>query len=115
MTRPESPSEGRPKLPVFLMSVGVVAGIRGVRFRMLKALKKFARNPSFAPSPMSRIAGNWKSLPKDKSTDVDPGPVKMLRHRHPGPRVVTSNSVAGLGKMPLIHCCLLGLLIAPPK
>ena len=42
-TRPASPSDVRPKLPVLTMSVDAVAGISGVRLRVLKMLKTFAR------------------------------------------------------------------------
>src|ERR1700733_8845691 len=109
MTRPARPSDGRPKFAVLMMSVCAVAGINGVRLRMLNALKKLARIASFDPSPRKPTLGSVKSLPAVRSTDVYPGPLKMFRHRHPGPRVVISNSVAGLGNTPLIHCCLLGL------
>ena len=44
ITLPAKPSEGRPKLAVLAISVGAVAGARGVRLRMLKALNILARN-----------------------------------------------------------------------
>jgi len=96
MTRPARPSEGLPKLPVLMMSVGVVAGARGCRFKMLKTLNKLARNSNLA---LPRGIACWKgeNLPKGNIDVSVPGPTKMLRQRQPGPRVVTSNSVEGLG------------------
>ena len=90
------------------MSVDAVAGISGVRLSVLKMLKTLARIYSCAYSP------NLNALPKVMSTDEYPGPVKMFRHLHPGPRVVVSNEAVGLGKTPLIHCCLEGFVITPP-
>src|ERR1041385_3376015 len=115
MARPAKPSDGRPKFAVFAISVGWVAGMNGVKFRILKTLKKLARIASLESSPRNATLGIAKSLPMVRSTDVYPGPLKMLRHRQPGPSVVVSNSAAGSGKIPLSHCFLLGLAIAPPK
>src|SRR5665213_683768 len=114
MTRPAKPSEGRPKLPVFMMSVGAVAGRSGVKFKVLKTLNMLARMASIEPVPKNLISGNTKSLPRVTSTEVYPGPVNIFRQRQPGPSVVVSNSVFGLGKIPLTHCFLVGLVIAPP-
>jgi len=76
MTRPDKPSKGRPNWPVFVMSVGEVAGAKLSRFRMLNALKKLLRNSSLAFSPSQREFGNKKFFPKDKSSWVNPGPRK---------------------------------------
>src|ERR1700676_4260662 len=97
------------------MSVGEVAGAKDSKFRMLRALKKLDRSSNFAASPMKRARGKLKFLPKDTSKDVYPGPAKMFRQAQPVPLVVVSNSAAGFGKMPFIHCCLDGLAIAPPE
>ena len=86
MTRPAKPSDGRPKFAVFAISVGWVAGMNGVKFRMLKTLKKLARIASLEPSPRNATLGIAKSLPTVRSTDVYPGPLKILRQRQPGPR-----------------------------
>src|SRR6202007_1794851 len=99
MTRPERPSNGRPNCPVLGMSVGEVAGANVSRFNMLKALKKLLRNSSLAPSPSTRVFGRLKSLPKDTSSWVNPGPSKMLRQRHPGPNVPGGTGFAALGKL----------------
>src|ERR1700686_4552209 len=99
MTRPESPSVGLPNWPVLVISVGAVAGARDSRLRILKALKKLARSSRPAFSPKMREAGNLKFLPKDKSMAVEPGPVKMLRQRQPGPKVPGGTGFAAPGKL----------------
>src|SRR5690242_20487147 len=93
------------------MSVGAVAGANVERFRMLKTLNAFALRLSTVPSRIGRLM----FFSSDMSTEVYPGPVRILRARAPGPLVVTSKLVVGLGNTPLIHCCFEGSEIIPPK
>src|SRR5438309_7929245 len=101
--------------------------MKGARFKILKALKKFARTDNCASSPRAVVRGRAKSFPRAISREVYPGPLKILRQRQPGPSVVMSKSgqdafvtlpvesALHVGKMPLMNCCLSGLEIAPPK
>src|SRR5215831_11160865 len=120
MTRPERPSSGRPNCPELTISVGAVAGARDSRFKMLSALKKLLRNSNLAFSPRTRELGRLKFFPKDKSSWVNPGPLKMLRQRQPGPcdaggTVVEPGKLAAIfGKTPFCQSCLDGFAIFPP-
>src|SRR6266436_7462094 len=121
MTRPERPSRGRPNCPALTMSVGELAGANDSRFSMFRALKKLLRNSSLAFSPSTREFGSRKFFPKDKSSWVNPGPVKILRQRQPGPKVPGGIGFAAfgklaaiLGKTPFCQFCLDGCAILPP-
>jgi hypothetical protein len=67
MILPARPSDVRPKLPVFLMSVGAVAGIKGERFKTLKTLKKLARIASLDPPPKKATLGSRLRLTREST------------------------------------------------
>src|SRR5438270_158573 len=103
------------------MSVCADAGMNGPRFRILKALKKFALNVRL-DSSLNNF-GSAKSFPIVISTDAYPGPRNIFRQAQPGPSVLKSKfghelgrpgTALQLGKIPLMYSCLLGLEITPP-
>src|SRR5450759_2740815 len=65
MILPAKPSDVRPKMPVFLMSVSAVAGIKGERFKIVKTLKKLARIASLYPSPKNATLGSRLRLTRE--------------------------------------------------